>query len=265
MYATRPAAPGTVLEQGTWGIRRAARQLFAEPAQLSHNDAHNGRFREYTGDMLAAFGMSLGAFEGRGQSYGEMAEALIRQVVAPGEQVDVLVLAYAVPDIAPGRATATYLSYVCPGNPLAFAVTDQGSAAAFTGLRLVREYARTGGCPRGLLLVVEQADLPYDTASELPAAHAAVALLCGPDPVAEVGRIVNRPNSTPVLTATGKTIAGRAVEASVVDRLAPDGQPYTGVWWELAGVISGHEPGDFVVADFDPQLRYLSTAEIAVR
>ena len=89
-----------------------------------------------------------------------MAEELIRSVVPPDEPVDVLVLAFAVPDARPGRATASYLSHVCPGEPLAFAICDQGSAAAFTGLRLIREYARTGGCARGLLLVVEQAILP---------------------------------------------------------------------------------------------------------
>jgi len=72
-----------------------------------------------------------------------MAEALIRELVPADAPVDLIVLAFAVPDVRPGRATATYLSHVCPGNPLAFAVCDQGSAAAFTGLRL----ARSTGAP----------------------------------------------------------------------------------------------------------------------
>ena len=65
-----------------------------------------------------------------------MAEAVIARAVLPGEDVDLLVLAYAIPDITPGRATATYLSHICPGNPLAFAICDQG-----TGRRVHRAAA----------------------------------------------------------------------------------------------------------------------------
>src|SRR2546429_7296315 len=82
-----------------------------------------------------------------------MAETVMGMAIAPDDAVDLVVLAYAIPDITPGRATAAYLSHICPGNRLAFAVCDQGVAAAFTGLRLIREYARTGGWrgagPRG--------------------------------------------------------------------------------------------------------------------
>src|SRR2546429_4526707 len=74
-----------------------------------------------------------------------MAETVMGMAIAPDDAVDLVVLAYAIPDITPGRATAAYLSHICPGNRLAFAVCDQGVAAAFTGLRLIREYARTGG------------------------------------------------------------------------------------------------------------------------
>src|SRR2546429_7558137 len=78
-----------------------------------------------------------------------MAETVMGMAIAPDDAVDLVVLAYAIPDITPGRATAAYLSHICPGNRLAFAVCDQGVAAAFTGLRLIREYARTGGGPGG--------------------------------------------------------------------------------------------------------------------
>jgi 4-hydroxymandelate oxidase len=115
---------------------------------------------------------------------------MIGAVVAPDEPVDLLILAFASHDVRPGRATATYLSHVCPGNPLAFAVCDQGSAAAFTGLRLVRDYLGSGGVRgsgdvrRALLLVLEQATLPYDTPPDapVPSGHTGVALRLERDP-----------------------------------------------------------------------------------
>jgi hypothetical protein len=39
--------------------------------------------------------------------------------------------------------------------------------------------------------------------------------------------------------------------------VAPPGQPFTGVWWNLADVT-----GTVLVADYDPRLRYLATAEV---
>jgi 4-hydroxymandelate oxidase len=247
-----------------WGLRRIARQRFAQPAQLSTNEGHLSRFQEFTGDLLAPFQLDLGPFEGRGQSYGEMGEAVIRQLIPAGEQADLLILVYAVPDIAPGRATATYLSYVCPGNPLSFAICDQGTAAAFTGLRLVREYARTGEARRSVLLIVEQADLPYDAGVPvtLPAAHAAVALLFGDAPAATVGEVHVRTSEVVVAgTAIASVAAAKHADLSTMDDLisAPQEQPYTGVWWELAQTLENRR-GQFTLADYDQQLGYLSTA-----
>jgi hypothetical protein len=194
MYTSVPPRPGDVPDPGAgWGLRRTVRSAFPESAQLNSNAEHTRRLGVYVADLLRPYGLDLepGGIERGGQSYGEMAEALIASAVPPGEEVDLLVLAYGIPDITPGRATATYLSEVCPGNPLAFAISDQGAAAAFTGLRLIRDYAATGGLRRALLVVVEQSELPYDTAalttaalapaspSAIPAAHSGVALLFG--------------------------------------------------------------------------------------
>src|SRR6185503_4965240 len=64
---------------------------------------------------------------------------------------------------------------------MAFAISDEGTAAGFTGLRLIREYARGGVYRRALLLVVEQAWLAYDPGVPvaLPSGHTGVALLFG--------------------------------------------------------------------------------------
>lgn len=185
MYSATPPPidPAAKLDE-TWGVRRGVRLDFPGPAALAKNEAYVDLLRAYLADLLRPYGLRPDArkLASGGQSYGEMAEALVRLAVREHEPVDLLVLASTVPDIAPGRSTATYLSHVCPGTPLAFAVSDQGPAAAFTGLRLIREYARTDGLRRALLLVVEQNWLPYDDdAAALPLANSGVALLLGGD------------------------------------------------------------------------------------
>jgi 4-hydroxymandelate oxidase len=256
-------------------VHRAVRQTFAEPARLAADATNSARLHVYLTDMLAPYGQRLDRdVSGVGQSYGEMAESLIAEVVGPGDEVDLLVLAFAVPDLTPGRATATYLSHVCPGNPLAFAICDQGRAAAFTGLRIIREYLDTGGCRRALLVVVEQADLPYRTEppAVLPAGHTGVALLLGtavegpaclvaerthPDlSVDEARTVVDRDLVAQTL------IVGAALAGGATARVADDGRPFTGVWCELADEIGLPGAADrlVVLADYDDQLRYLCTA-----
>ncbi|MEU1755770.1 2-hydroxy-acid oxidase [Micromonospora matsumotoense] len=183
-----PAAPSTDLH-----LIRAARRAFAGPAALLHDPTHREQSRRYLTDLARQDGREVPAdlFDtasgSLGQSYAEMAEALIRALVTPDEPVDLLVLAFSRHDMLPGRATATYLSHVCPGTPLSFAVCDQGSAAAFSALRLAQAYAASGGCRRFLLITVEQTVLPYATSTPGPARHQGVALVyrtTGPDPAA---------------------------------------------------------------------------------
>ena len=165
-----------------WGVRRTVRLTFPQPSALAHDPAHTTRLTLYLTDLLSPYGLALepDALKG-GQSYGEMAEALIAATVPEGEQIDLLVLVYAIPDITPGRATSTYLSHICPGTPLSFAISDQGPAAADTALRLIREYARTAGLRRSLLLQVEQSMLPYDPGVPVtvPSVSSGLAVLFG--------------------------------------------------------------------------------------
>lgn len=167
----------------SWGVRRTVRRSFPDSSALAHDPDHIERLSVYLTDLLHPYGLTLepGALERGGQSYGEMAEALIAAAVPEGEQIDLLVMAYDIPDITPGRATTTYLSHVCPGTPLSFAVSDQGAGAVLTALRLIREYARTAGLRRSLLLLVEQCVLPYDPGVpvSVPSENAGVALLFG--------------------------------------------------------------------------------------
>ena len=216
------------------------------------------------------------------------------------EPVDLLVLAFSSHDLRPGRQTAAYLSHVTPGAPMAFAICDQGSAAAFSGLRIAREYASSAGIRRALLIVVEQADLPYDCPVPLPSQHRGVAMLFGDGrsgdgrsgdgpadggtgPQARLAGLRQRPGVPPdgaadlaaadlAELAAGHSQAGLvlsdalaavwAAPAAARVRVMPPGQPSTGVWWELIDELTGDACGpDLVVAaDYDPGLRYLCLA-----
>ncbi|WBB76009.1 2-hydroxy-acid oxidase [Micromonospora sp. WMMD1128] len=230
-----------------------------------------------------------------------MAASLIPALVPDDEPVDLLVLAFAVHDALPGRATAAYLSHVCPGTPMSFALCDQGSAAAFTGLRIAG--AQPAG-RRSLVLAVEQSVLPYDPGVAVPERHRAVALLLGGGPAvggdpppgggpaAGAGARVTAlrqcadvaPEDVAGLAAAELRGlgAGRADVAVVLGAglagvangvvasggkpvtVAPPGQPSTGVWWALLDRLDDGpvRPGTVVVADYDPELRYLCLVAI---
>ena len=150
----------------------------------SSDRASHPAFSELIGDLVRPYGVPLRPDASGGHSYGEMLAPLIVDLVPPAEPADVLILGFAMPDVWPERATATFLSDACPGRPLAFAVCDQGCAAGFTALRLARDYTAIGGCRRVLVALAEQTRLDYDppAPASLPARHAAFALLCDAHP-----------------------------------------------------------------------------------
>lgn len=270
-----------------WGVRGAVRMAFPQPAHQGHDAAYAARLDLYMQDMLREHGLDASSDDRdwTGWSYSEMATALIQRAVPAHESVDLLVLAYAIPDINPGRNMAALLSGRCPGKPLAFGLTDQGVVAPFTALRLIREYARTAGLHRALLLVVEQAALPYRASDKvaIPVGHTGVALLLGDSPRVpnsapplRLGPMVTRAGiregaieqelkalcaehsaSTVILGSSLSDWAGPA--GSIVSagdgrvREAQPAQPLTGLWWELAGELDARvgSPRSIALCDYD--------------
>jgi 4-hydroxymandelate oxidase len=286
VFVARPPAPSY---RRDLYLVRAERAAFRGPAAFLADPANRARVGEYLADAArpyarevpaALFGEPLSP--ALGHSYGEMAEALIGPVVPADEPVGLLVLAFSVHDLRPGRQTAAYLSHVTPGAPMAFAICDQGSAAAFSGLRIAREYASSAGVRRALLIVVEQAALPYDCPAPLPSRHQAVAMLydgrAGRAPrVAGVRQHAGVPPGAVagIAAADLAELAGGHREVGLVlgDALAeawtapaagrvrvmPPGQPSTGVWWGLIDELGSDavRPDLLVAGDYDPGLRYL--------
>jgi 4-hydroxymandelate oxidase len=283
-----PGAPAV----GPLGPRlvRAERRTFAGPAGFLADAGNRAAVGAYLSDLVRAYpaegeeALPVPVSPEQGQSYGEMAEALIGALVPADQPVGLLVLAYSVHDLQPGRATATYLSHVCPGAPMSFAISDQGSAAAFSALRIVRDYPAAGGGGRSLVIVLEQAALPYGDGTGLPAQHRGVALLFEGglnDPAQRTARLaglVQRPNlAASVVARQAKAdlaeLAGGHPEVRLVvsralaavwpghpgDAVGPPDQPTTGLWWQVLDELDAGT-GLLVAADYDPELGCLCLA-----
>jgi hypothetical protein len=265
---------------------RAVRGAFPGPAHFLSDSGHRAKTAAYMAGLARTGGRTISAdlldeppVADLGHSYGEMAQALIESAVHADEPVDLLILAFSVHDMRPGRQTAAYLSHVTPGAPMAFAVCDQGSAAAFSGLRIAREYVASAGVRSALLIVVEQGTLPYRCPVPLPSHHQGAALLLGEgsQPQARIIGVRQHPGIPPgeVAAMAAADLADLAGDRSDVTLMLRDaladvwtepaaartwvsltGQPFTGVWWRLIDELAG-EPGLLVAADYEPDLRYL--------
>jgi hypothetical protein len=217
----------------------------------SSDAAADPMLRVYLADMVAPFGVALREdllAAGAGQSYGEMADAVIADVLRADQPVDLIVAAFAVSDVVPGRATAAHLSFACPGSPAAFAVCDQGNAAPYTALRMISEYARTDGCSRALLIVTEQATLHYEqpAPAAVPARNVAIALVCGQDGSAVVDTVRVRPEVGPeqvgeLLAQEAAALAGGRDDVTLIAGAGLDGLPEASWLPEASGLPGASE------------------------
>jgi 4-hydroxymandelate oxidase len=267
-------------------LARVTTRTFAADSASAADPALRGFVR----DLVAPYGLAVREdlfTAAAGHSYGEMAELLARDVLTlessavagrgiTEQSVDLLIVAHAAPDVIPGRATATYLSSVCPGAPFAFAVCDQGMASPFTALRIAHAYLDSGESQRALVLVLEQSALHHvpSTPVRLPDGHHAAALLLTTRAGAELAAPVVWPGVSPsdaMALLDAELTGGRAVVLGaelaalvaaaglpITARVAPAGRPLTGPWATL-----GAAKGPALVADYDPALRYLCLANVS--
>ncbi|HEV8559061.1 MAG TPA: hypothetical protein VGR06_22030 [Actinophytocola sp.] len=248
-------------------IAAAERRTFDGNSALAGDPA----LRRYLSDMVGRYDLEVRQTD-LGHSYGEMAEPLITVLTTHAGRlpVNLLILAYGVHDVRLGRATATYLSSRCPGEPLAFAVCDQGTAAAFTALSMINAYNH----PRAMLIVAEQSAIHYEPAAPapIPQRHAAVGFLLDSSPqqrihidqhtdvdIDEAAKILAEHDTKTLIVSRNLYPTAQSLTDDV--RQAPDGQPYTGVWWELADAHREGRP--LLLADYDPLLRYLCVATVS--
>jgi hypothetical protein len=108
-----------------------------------------------------------------------MSAALLADVGTVPAPPGLVVLAHATPDIDPRMSPGGYLTETVPGNPLVFAVSEQGRVAPFTALRIAGALAdSTPSLGDVVVVVLDQGAMPWDVPDLdlVPAIDAGVAL-----------------------------------------------------------------------------------------
>jgi len=219
-------------------------------------------------DLCAGYDVPYAASSALGNTFTSMARDLVSSLEAP---VDLVVVAHDTPDLDHRLAATTYLSEALPTSALQFTVSEGGSCTPYTALRLAGGYASRHGYQRVLVLLLDQATLPYETGIPL-SGDAGVALLLDRSCATGVSlRQVSGVSASSVpavladlLPADGplSVIAGAGIDpgrdlpshASVVWH-APAGAPCTSTWAGLAA----HFGPRVVLVDYEPR-----TGELAV-
>ncbi|MBD7952114.1 hypothetical protein [Oerskovia rustica] len=201
--------------------------------------------------------------EGTGLDYPTMVRAAHRALGEAGalDDVRVVVLAVAVPDLQHERLLGGFVAHLFGDVPFAFAVTDQGSAGPFTALRLAHEQLLgTGG--RAVVVALEQCTLPTD-GSRRPGRDRVVVVVADHGPLGRtVGDLVVRR-----VPATHPGAGSLVVLLDADGRPHPDGshladpEAYSTGVWEVLARLTGDAAVDqraLLVADEDLDLRYRS-------
>jgi hypothetical protein len=208
---------------------------------------------QYFGDLTRTHGLPFDRelLSRTGNTFIGMAEALLKDKVT--EPVDLVVLAWATPDFDPRLSAPVNLTAVLPGGPLAFAVSGQGPLAPFTALRLAGAYAERHSYDRVLVLILDQATMPFEAV--LPPRDAAVALVLERPGAIEVGQELTDWDGTVII---GQNVDPAMIPAGNIVR-APIGYPCTGLWSALAD-HRGRERT--ILVDYDPVLRDLGVCVV---
>ena len=241
----------------------------------------NPTLRGYVHDMAAPYGLAVHDTlidEGKGHSYGEMCRPLLAELVHDDDPADLLVLATAIPDVRYGRSTATYLSWHCPGAPLAFTVCDQGLLAVFTALHLIAAYQSR----RAVLLAAEQPTVYHEVPvpTPMPSQAAAVGMVLtqeGPHRLTPIRRHTKltprqaRETLAQEISGLGEplVLAGAGL-AELTENHPVDGnivvcqekQPLTGIWLELTHRLQDLR-NPLLLAEYDPTQGHLFTTTLS--
>ncbi|WP_019435802.1 hypothetical protein [Streptomyces sp. AA0539] len=238
---------------------------------------------ETLSDLLAPYGGSL-VQKPDDQSlrlpYPSMATRLLAEAVADGARVDHVLLAYAIPSLAPSDHIGAALTAAGPEEPLVFAVSDQGTTAPYTALRLASEYQlRHRG--QTLVIALDQAALPWPTPGTQPRRSAAYALLLDStagqggvtlyqrtkvaeaevaDRLAEYLDHVHSRHPEPLaVTLSAHVPADGSYAADAFERGDP-GLLCTSSWAALHEAMTSGARGTAVVVDYEPRSDQLSAA-----
>jgi hypothetical protein len=277
------------------GTRRSATDFPFGLARIVHRRFNGGTARldddfsvRHFSDLTKGYGVAYRrdiAERAAANTFTTMAMDLLGTAAEPDEPVEIVIVAHVTPDADCRLAATTYLTHALPATALVFSISDNGPSTPYTALCLAGDYARRHGYQRALVLVMDQATLPYDTGEprHALAGDAAVAILLRrgdptglalrqvtavrPDGVAatieRVLREVAGPDEPVAMIAGTGIDPDRDLPARAeVVWCAPSGYPGTATWEGLAQHFGAHAGGRLVLADYDRDAGDLSICVI---
>ncbi|MFD5649186.1 hypothetical protein [Streptomyces sp. NPDC127039] len=200
-------------------------------------------------DLLGPFGAKPDEEllrSGRQVTHRHLADRLVDSEAVRGARPQLLIVAYALPDVVPFTAVAPHLTERLGGEAVNFALSQQGLAAPFTALRIADAHARSGRAAEVVLAVLEQTTLPVDVPlvreKELTDSAAALVLRAASGPGGgglRLGRVGSGAlpdglDGDGTLHVLGPCATGSDVPHKTDVHRAPSGTYCTGVWLELA-------------------------------
>lgn len=220
-------------------------------------------------DLCAGYDVPYVASSALGNTFTAMATDLVASIDTP---VDLVIVAHDTPDLDHRLAATTYLSEALPTSALQFTVSEGGSCTPYTALRLANGYASRHDYQRVLVLLLDQATLPYPTGMPL-SGDAGVALLLDRSSanglsfrqisgvsLASVPAVLADLLPSPVQVIAGPGInPGRDLPSHVsVVWHAPAGAPCTATW---AGLAS-HAGSPVALVDYEPRTGELGVCAV---
>ncbi|QQQ79072.1 hypothetical protein IOD16_11950 [Saccharothrix sp. 6-C] len=276
MYRTTAPTLSRPAGARTLGLARVVRTRVAPDRSL----ADEFSLRHFT-DLTSGYGVALRpeALASPGTTFTALTRSL-HAGLEPLGPVELAIVAHATPDLDCRMAAATYLAEAVPGAPLSFSVSDVGRCAPFAALRIAADYAARHGFSRALVVIADQATLPYelgDEAGDRPVGDAGVALLLEPGgaPLSMVHTpgvsVADLPDAVaagmaslvgpgvPVAVVAGAGVDPELVRHGGTVRSAPAGYPCTALWEGLADSL-----GRVVLVEHDVATGDLGMAAVGV-
>jgi hypothetical protein len=254
---------------GPLRLSRPAVRAFAE--RRTEPAAAESRFMA---DFLASYGMEPDPVlyaRGGGNSFISMGRELLGGLDRALPAMDLLLLAYHLPDLQIFEVAGCYLAELCPGRPAAFSVSGLGVGAPFTALRILSCMRLTGGLADGAVLVLDQSTSPYRDPDVHDGAVRDCAVLLSTDTAgAGDGAVLDFVDEQAVIDPADplRALARRIPRVRIVagcvlaDRLDPDFRirhsivtgPRHRLCTSAWAALAEHWPRDryTVVADYDP-------------
>jgi hypothetical protein len=224
---------------------------------------------------------------GNRNSYSRMSARVLPELTGP-EEPDLVVIAHAIPDCDPSRSISGYLEQSLAGQPLIFAVTEQGRTTPFAALRLAQDLAQWGEYRRTAVVALDQGTVVYGdpglAAMDIGTDHAVGLLFTDDGPIRvsvlrqltgiapdQAGAVLARELADLALTGDVTVLCGDPTVdihsgPDIRQRRATDGQLCTAVWSELAHELAASAPmrRTVVAVEYEPALGYLCLAAFEV-